>query len=80
MPPVKVKKTTVYFEDLGQDFLEWDIEDGVVTGCRPFLAWLWVGTKVLNKDIQPGCKLRIKIKDDKATWLKYRVQRVRHTT
>jgi len=74
--PVKVKKITVYFQDLGQDFTEWDIEDGVVTDCQPFQAWLWVGTKVLNKDIQPGCKLRIKIKDDKPTWLKYRVVKV----
>ena len=28
----------VTFEDQGQDFLEWDIEDGVVVDCRPFQA------------------------------------------
>ena len=69
-------KITVHFEDLGQDFTEWDIENGIVTGCRPFQAWMWVGTKVLNTSIQVGFKLRIKIKDDKPTWLKYRVEKV----
>jgi hypothetical protein len=43
---------------LGQDFLEWDINDkGEVVGCRPFQAWLWVGVKVQNKDIWPGERL-----------------------
>jgi len=26
---------TVYLEDHGQDFLEWDIEKGTVVACRP---------------------------------------------
>jgi hypothetical protein len=77
MPPVKVKRITVYLEDLGQDFTKWDIDDGVVTGCRPFQAWMWVGTKVLNEDIQPGCQLEIIGKDGKVAWLKYRVERVK---
>ena len=52
-------KQTVYLEDRGQDFLEWDIEDGVVVGCRPFQAWSWKGTKVHNESIQPGDILSI---------------------
>jgi len=44
---------TVYLEDRGQDFLEWDIEDGIVVDCRPFQGWLWNGTKVHNTNIQP---------------------------
>jgi hypothetical protein len=51
---------TIYFLDEGQDFLEWDInEEGVVTACRPFQGWVWVGTKVKNKDIKPGDTLDI---------------------
>ena len=26
---------TIIFEDRGQDFREWDIQDGMVVGCRP---------------------------------------------
>ena len=51
---------TIHFVDEGQDFLEWDIDEkGVVTACRPFQGWVWVGTKVHNKDIKPGDKLDI---------------------
>ncbi len=50
---------TIFLEDHGQDFLEWDIEDGTVVGCRPFQSWLWNGTKVHNATIQPGDTLKI---------------------
>ena len=50
---------TVFLEDHGQDFLEWDIEDGVVVDCRPFQGWVWVGAKVHNPSIQPGDILEI---------------------
>ncbi len=42
---------TVTFEDNGQDFLEFDLdEDGIVIDCRPFQAFLWVNHKVINHD------------------------------
>lgn len=50
---------TVHFEDEGQDFLEWDIENGEVVACRPFQDWLWKGTKVHNTEIRPGDILTI---------------------
>ena len=50
---------TVYLVDGGQDFLEWDIEDGEVTGCRPFQGWLWIGTKVHNTDISQAISWRL---------------------
>jgi hypothetical protein len=50
---------TVFFVDDGQDFLEWDIDKGVVVACRPFQGWVWIGTKVHNKDIKPGDYLDI---------------------
>ncbi len=66
---------TVYLEDHGQDFLEWDIENGKVTGCRPFQGWLWIGTKVHNTIIQPGDILEITLKGGRTT-LNYPVERV----
>ena len=40
---------TIYFEDQGQDFLEWDVDaNGVVVGCRPFQADIWCGAVVEN--------------------------------
>ena len=50
---------TVVFEDHGQDFLEWDIEGGIVVACRPFQTRFWVGKRVHNKTIGPGDKLTI---------------------
>jgi len=51
---------TIFFVDDGQDFLEWDINDnGEVVDCRPFQAFVWVGTKVHNKDLKAGDQLDI---------------------
>ena len=70
-------RITVYLEDHGQDFLEWDIEDGVVVGCRPFHWWMWKGTKVHNTDIRPGDVLVITAPgSERRTTLKHRVERV----
>ena len=68
---------TVIFEDHGQDFLEWDIEDGVVVDCRPFQSWLWNGTKVHSTDIHPGLLLDITTKHVRRTRLRYPVLRVK---
>jgi hypothetical protein len=53
-------KATITFEDHGQDFLEWDIENSVVVGCRPFQGLIWCGNKVLNKRLSPGDKVIIR--------------------
>lgn len=54
----------IFFEDDGQDFLEWDInEEGEVVACRPFQGWVWIGVKVHNKDIKPGDHLDITLPD-----------------
>ena len=67
---------TVYLEDHGQDFLEWDIEDGVVVDCRPFQDWLWNGTKVHNTHIFPSNILEITTPTGGRTTLRYPVERV----
>ncbi len=71
---------TVYFVDGGQDFLEWDIEDGKVVACRPFQEWLWKGTQVHNADIQPGDILEITTPRGDRTTLNYPVERVGEPT
>lgn len=60
-PPVGTVYSTVRFEDHGQDFLEWDIEEasGRVFACRPSQAWLWTGKHVYLKGAEPGGKLRL---------------------
>ncbi|MDO9334186.1 MAG: hypothetical protein Q7T57_06675 [Dehalococcoidales bacterium] len=69
---------TVELEDHGQDFLEWDLKDGVVVACRPFQGWVWNGTLVHNTVITPGAILRITMmRKGKKTTLKYPVAKVR---
>ena len=66
----------VTFEDEQQDFLEWDIKDGVVAACRPFQGWLWNGTKVHNASIKPGDLLDITAPKQERATLNYRVIKV----
>jgi len=55
--------STIFFEDKGQDFLEWDLdENNEVVGCRPGQGWVWIGSKVMNKVIKVGGKIRFKSK------------------
>ena len=67
---------TVHLEDKGQDFLEWDIENGEVVACRPFQEWLWKGTKVHNTEIRPRMTLDITPPGARRTTLNYRVEKV----
>jgi hypothetical protein len=49
----------VHFEDHGQDFLRWDVDEkGVVTASYPFQSDLWAGC-VLVDNAKPGQRLRI---------------------
>ena len=56
--------TTITFEDHGQDFLEWDIDESdTVVGCRPFQSRAWVGSVVLNKHpLEVGDKLTLQVR------------------
>lgn len=57
---------TIYFEDKGQDFLEWDLDkDGQVIGCRPGQSWVWIGAKVLHcAEIRKGLRPLILLKGE----------------
>lgn len=40
---------TIFFEDQGQDFLEWDLNDeNEVIDSRPYQRRIWTGFKVLG--------------------------------
>lgn len=45
---------TIHFEDHGQDFLEWDVDQhGVVIACRPYQEFVWKGSVLIN-NAEPG--------------------------
>lgn len=69
---------TITFEDMGQDFLEWDIDDKlVVVGCRPFQASVWVGTQLLElPKIRTHPKIKLKYSPGKETTLNYEVIKI----
>ncbi len=73
-------RITVYLRDLGQDFLEWDIEDGVVVESRPFQGWLWNGTRVHNENIRRGDRLDITPKTGIRMTINYPVERVKRVS
>ena len=52
-------KHTIVFEDQGQDFLEWDVKNGVVVAYRPFQEWMWKGTRVDMTKAAEGQRLPI---------------------
>jgi len=66
----------VTFEDHGQDFLRWDIEDGVVVDCQPFQGWVWNGVKILSEEFAPGDKLKIQLRGGVASELRYPVSKI----
>jgi hypothetical protein len=73
--------TTIKFEDHGQDFLEWDIDDkGIVVDSRPCQAWLWNGTKVGDhENIKVGDFINIKPKAGVVGQLKYAVTEIHNS-
>ncbi len=76
MKPKDGHMQTIHLADRGQDFLEWDIKDGIVVGCRPFQGFAWNGTRVHNTIIKPGDYLDITTKSGKRTTLYYPVEKV----
>lgn len=52
----------ITFEDHGQDFTEWYLQDGLVVDCRPFQATIWCGNQVLNETLDIGDKVKFNYK------------------
>lgn len=73
---------TIYFEDRGQDFLEWDIQDradgtAVVVACRPFQGFVWKG--VLLKKYKRGEQPTL-VRHGEESLLNYRVVEIREAS
>src|SRR5262245_30533915 len=66
-------KHTIVFEDHGQDFLEWDVIDGIVADSRPFQGSVWKGTKVDMTKVQEGQLLPIITKRGESRFVLYPV-------
>ncbi|QRE00437.1 hypothetical protein [Burkholderia phage BCSR52] len=73
-------QTTIQFEDRGQDFLSWTLdENGVVIECKPFQAWLWKGRQVVDHaSLSSGDVVHFLDNDGHMRPLKYRVASITH--
>lgn len=69
---------TIYFQDNGQDFTHWQIDDkGMVVDSQPFQAHIWTGCKVLNHAIiQPGDEVYLQLKDGHEMTLRHLIEGV----
>lgn len=73
---------TIMFEDQGQDFLEWDIdESNTVVASRPFQAGVWCGSVVLNeRPLEIGDRLVLRLPHRVEPFhLRYEIEDIRHS-
>lgn len=69
----------LHFTDHGQDFLRWELDArGVVIGCEPFQASVWVGNRVLqHQALRAGDIVHFVSKRDSASLnIRYPLERV----
>lgn len=74
-----MKRSKIHFEDNGQDFLTWEInEQGVVVRSEPFQTEVWKDSIVLNIDeLEPGNKVVIIPKDDdEPLEIKHKIEKI----
>ena len=78
MTPREIQKAGKYkitFEDEGQDFLEWIIdEDGYVLDSQPFQRSVWVGKWTCPNFVQVGDLLPIWL--DKETYVIHPIKKI----
>jgi hypothetical protein len=67
---------TIELVDEGQDFLFFDVRDGVIVATRPFQGDIWNGKRVLNTHVEPGDMLRLVSERFGDVTLRYPVKRV----
>ena len=78
VPRLSLGPCTVFFEDHGQDFLEWDVDARRrVTASRPAQNKAWVGQRLVALP-RPGAQLLIRGRDGLQRAIKYPVLRVVH--
>ena len=78
LSPAEIKINTkfiIYFEDFGQDFLEWHIDkNGYVIDSRPFQRSIWVGKFTIPETAKVGEKLAIWL--DGESYVNYPIERI----
>lgn len=76
------ERIRIHFEDRGQDFLWWDLEDRGddysyrVTDCGPFQKWFWTKAYVAADSIKIGQPPLVTLDEKTASPLKYAVTRL----
>ncbi len=70
--------TTIFFEDDGQDFLEWDVdENGLVIDSRPFQGAMWAsGNLFLDLESLVVGGFPTFNRDGVAKFIKHRIERI----
>lgn len=82
MTQVRKERIRVYFEEHGQDFSWWDLEDTGddysyrVVDCGPFQAWHWTRYFVAKDSVRLGKRLLISNDGKTARYLKYPVTEI----
>jgi len=68
----------LHFEDKGQDFLFWKLDEhGYVIDCQPLQDWLWVGAKVIDpKELNAGDRFRFLNKNGELRDCIYPIERI----
>jgi hypothetical protein len=75
----KSGQTVIHFEDRGQDFLTWTLDEkGWVVDCQPFQKSIWKGGLVKNfKELELGSTVEYITKDGyKCLKMNYPVARI----
>lgn len=68
----------IELEDLGQDFTEFEVDkQNVIVAARPFQGWLWKGFEIIQHQITPRMKLRLRKRGQQTLVLKYSVVAVK---
>lgn len=69
--------TKIHFQDKGQDFTEWTVNDeGVVVDCQPFQASVWVGLKIYNWPCKVGQKPYFRVPGHGKQKLNYKITKI----
>jgi len=79
MSEIEIKINTkyiIYFEDFGQDFLEWYIDkNGYILDSKPFQRSIWAGHFTVPENAQIGGQLDIWL--GKESYINYPIKKIK---
>lgn len=68
---------TITLSDGGQNYIEFDVEDNIITEVRPARLAGWKGTKILNTAFTIGGRIKISLQwDDYEFPLEYPITQI----